>query len=320
MKILSMGFEPGTLSDEVLERVRRLAPDYRLLVSRDREEIIEVLDEIEIAAGEFPTELVARAPRLRWFQQWGAGADWLERHPEAKARSFVLTNASGVHAVPISEHILAGLLALGRRLPQALAAQGERTWWRPESEALAELAGKTMLLLGVGAIGRRTARLARAFDMRVVGVVSRPDRVVEEVDDLHGPGALTALLPDADALVLTLPLTPETRGIVGARELAAMKPGGVLVNIGRGGLVDEEALIDALRQGTPAGAALDVFEDEPLSERSPLWTLPNVIVTAHYAGLTPRYDERAAAIFLDNLERFVTGRPLRNVVDKERGY
>jgi phosphoglycerate dehydrogenase-like enzyme len=233
---------------------------------------------------------------------------------------FVLTNASGVHAIQISEQILSYLLAFARRLPQAMRAQRRRAWQSPARSEVFELAGKTMLLIGVGAIGERTAAVASALGMRVLGLRRDPSHPAPHVEAMYGPEQLLEVLPQADFVVLTAPLSHATRGMIGERELRAMKSTAYLVNIGRGGTIQEDMLIQALREGWIAGAGLDVFVQEPLPQDSPLWDLDNVIVTAHYAGLTPRYDERAIAIFLDNLRRYQAGEPLRNVVDKVAGY
>jgi phosphoglycerate dehydrogenase-like enzyme len=320
MNVLLLALKPGALSESQLERVRSAVPDLRVLVTRERSEIEAVLDEVEVAVGQFPRELLARAPRLEWFQQWGAGADWLLRHPEAVEAGFVLTSASGVHAVPISEHILAFMLAFARDLPRVFLDQAKREWGKPDSRDVFELAGKTMLLVGVGEIGARTARLAEALGMQVLGVRRDPSRKVAGVAEMHGLEELASLLPLADVLVLTVPLTSETKGMIGAGELRAMKESGYLINIGRGGTVREDDLVRALREGWIAGAGLDVFEEEPLPKESPLWQMENVIVTSHYSGSTPHYDDRAFEIFMDNLQRYVSGEPLRNVVDKGLGY
>jgi phosphoglycerate dehydrogenase-like enzyme len=320
-KTIVLGFEPGTLSDAQIAQVRVAAPDMDVLLTHDREEIEQVLDRVEIAAGGFPHDLIPRAHNLRWYQQWGAGADWLLRHPEAVELDFVLTNASGVHPIQISEHILAFLLAFARGLHHAVRAQARREWipYR-EQENIFELAGKTMLLIGVGAIGERTARVATALGMRVWGIRRSGGICVSCVEAMFGPDQLLDLLPEADFVVLTVPLTRETQGMIAERELRAMKPTSYIVNIGRGGVIQEDALIRALREGWIAGAGLDVFETEPLPEQSPLWDIENVIITSHCAGITPHYHERALAIFLDNLQRYRAGELLRNVVDKRIGY
>ena len=177
-----------------------------------------------------------------------------------------------------------------------------------------------MVLVGIGAIGERTAKVASGLEMRVLGVRRHPNVSAPGVEAMVGPDQLLSLLPQADFVVLTVPLTDETRHMIGETELRSMKPTAYLVNIGRGGTIDEEALIRALQEGRIAGAGLDVFETEPLPESSPLWDMDNVIVTSHYAGLTPLYNERALSIFLDNLRRYRAGEPLHNVVDKELGY
>jgi len=321
MNTLLLGLKPGALSDEQLDRVRAAAPNMRVLVTLDLDQIEAILDQIEIAAGSFPRHLLPQARNLRWFQDWSAGTDWLLRYPEAVDLDFVLTNTSGVHPNPVTEHVLAFLLAFGRDFHRAMRAQVRREWIpQDQHENLFELEGKTMLLIGVGAIGRRTAELAVALGMRVLGVRRDPTIAVPGVEAMVGPGQLLDLLPQADFVVSILPLTRETRGMIGQRELRAMKPTAYLVNVGRGGTIDQRALVQALREGWIAGAGLDVFETEPLPEDSPLWAMVNVIVTSHYAGVTPRYHDQAIEIFLDNLHRYHAGEPLRNVVDKRLGY
>ena len=320
MPVLLLAIERSRLPDGVEARVAAAAPDHQLLVTRDREEIRRVRDEIEVIIGFPPRELLAEMPRLRWFQQWAAGADWLRRRPELVDAGFTLTSAVGIHAVQIGEHVFAMLLALARDLPGAVLAQRQRRWQGFNDVATFELFEKRLLVVGVGAIGARVAELGAAFGMHVVGVRRNPDKGAPGVERMVGPDALDAELAGADAVVLTVPLTDETRGMLSAARIAAMKPGGVLVNIGRGGTVDEAALAAALADGTLQGAALDVFEDEPLPPGSPLWGLRNLLITAHYAGATPRYAERAMALALDNLARYREGKPLRNVVDKRLGY
>jgi phosphoglycerate dehydrogenase-like enzyme len=322
MKTILLAFEPDTLSDDQVAQIREAAPQKAAIVmTRDRSEIEAMLDHVEVAVGWFPADLLPQASNLRWYQQWSAGADWLLRHPRAAAADFVLTSTSGIHAIQITEHIFVFLLAFARELPQAMRAQSQRRWIPTDRhQGLFELAGKTMLLIGVGAIGERTARVARAFDMRVLGVRRDPTLDVSGVEAMFGPHQLLDLLPQADVVVLTVPLTEETRGMIAERELRAMKTSSIIVNIGRGGTVEEPALIQALREGWIAGAGLDVFEEEPLPDESSLWELDNVIITSHYAGVTPHYHERALEIFLDNLQRYAAGESLRNVVDKDLGY
>lgn len=318
--VLLLALAPDEVPQDDLQAIAKAAPDYELIVTGDRQRIEELAPRIGIAAGRVPPALLVEMPRLRWYQQWGAGADWLLRHPEVQQLSFVLTSASGVHSIPISEHILALLFAFARRLPVAFRAQQEGRWAAPDSDSLFELADKTLLLLGVGAIGARTAQVAAALDMHVIGVRRDPSRTEAGVGEMYAPDALADLLPRADFVVITIPLTPETQALIGADELARMKPSAILINIGRGGTIDQPALVDALTAKRIGGAGLDVFAEEPLPADSPLWGMDNVIITCHYSGRTPVYDARALAIFLDNLERFQRQAALRNVVDKDLGY
>jgi len=320
MSVLLVCLPADRLTAAQLAQVSAAALDMHVVMTTERAMIEEMLDDIEIAVGSFPHDLLPRARNLRWLQEWGAGVDWLLRHPEVAKLEFTLTNASGVHAIPISEQILGYLLAFARRLPAAVRAQDRRAWQAPKRDQLFELAGKTMLLVGVGAIGARTAVIAAALGMRVLGIRRNPAGELPGVHAIFGSDQLLDLLPEADCVVLTVPLSQATQGMIGARELRAMKPTSYLINIGRGGTIQQPALIQALREGWIAGAGLDVFEQEPLPTTSPLWELENVIMTAHYAGLTPAYDQRALAIFLDNLRRYHAREPLENVVDKVAGY
>ena len=320
MPVLLLAIERERLPAGVEERLRAAAPEYELLVTRDRDEVRARAEDIEIIIGFPPRELLTAMPRLAWFQQWAAGADWLRRHPELVEADFTLTSAVGIHAVQIGEHVFAMLLALARELPDAVLAQRERRWRGFDRAHPFELFDKELLVLGVGAIGGRVAELGKAFGMRVTGLRRNPEKAAAGVDRMVGPDALDEVLPGADAVVLTVPLTDETRNLLSGERIGRMKAGAVLVNIGRGGTVDEDALAAALADGRLRGAALDVFDTEPLPPTSPLWGLPNLLITSHYAGATPRYGERAMALALENLQRYIAGEPLKNVVDKKLGY
>ena len=320
MTVILLAFKEAEFPLDALQEIKRLFPDREVLITDERAALESRLAEIEIVAGHVPPELLLGMTNLRWYQQWGAGADWLLNIPEAASQGWTLVNASGVHAIPISEHILALLLAFARRLNRAVHYQERHEWKRPTDADLFELDGKTLLLIGVGAIGERTARVAAALGMRVWGMRRDPAQPADGVAAMFGPDRLLELLPQADFVALTVPLTQETRGMIGAAELRAMKTSAYLINIGRGGTVQTEALVQALQQGWIAGAGLDVVEPEPLPADSPLWEMENVILTCHYSGLTPRYFERAVKIFLDNLQRYKDGQPLHNIVDKQLGY
>ena len=324
MRLLLIGFSGDHFSEEQWDKIRRTctqsAPQLEVRATRDKDEIATLLEDIEVAVGSFPRDLLAQAPNLRWFQQWGAGADWLLKYPDAARHPFALTNVSGIHAVPISEHILALMLAFAKGLPGAMRDQTQHTWRQASERSIFELAGKTVLLVGVGAIGARTAKLANALGMRVWGVRRDPLKGVEHVERMGSNDDLRDLLPEVDFVVLTVPLTEETRHMFSADEFRAMKDSGYLINIGRGDTVNEADLIHALEEKQIAGAGLDVFEEEPLPENSPLWEIENAIVTAHYSGDTPHYNERALEIFLENLRRYGVGEELTHLVDKGRGY
>lgn len=306
-------------------------PDDRLAVIRDAAAGYDVqrgatdapLEGVEIVLGRIAPERLAEAPELRWIQSWSAGVDWL-LEPDLPAdvpAGLRVTSASGVHAVPIAEHVFAMLLALARGLPQAVAAQADARWSGDDEVERFELEGRRMVLLGLGEIGARVARIAGAFGMLVTAVRHHPDEGgAPGVARVVGTDALLDVLPSADVLVVTVPLTDDTRGMVGAGAIAALPRHAVVVNVGRGEVVDQDALASALAAGRLGGAALDVFQHEPLPADSPLWGLDRVVLTPHTAGDTPHYADRALAIFLDNLDRYRRDRPLRHAVDLGAGY
>ena len=256
-----------------------------------------------------------RAPRLSWLHTRNAGVD----HPifgRMLERGVTLSTAAGATAEPIAQSAIAGLLALSRGFPAYADAQQRHAWEPAEDRGRPDLLDQTLVVFGLGAIGSAIARIAQAIGMHVVGVRRSPAREGDPVDELHHPDALPSLLPRAEWLALACPLTAETRGLFDAAAFAAMPRGAHLLNVARGPVVDEPALIEALRSGQLGGAYLDVFEEEPLPEDSPLWDLPRVIVTPHNSGASAGNDPRAAEIFFDNLVRWARGEPLRNVVSE----
>ncbi|HXF67444.1 MAG TPA: D-2-hydroxyacid dehydrogenase [Burkholderiales bacterium] len=258
---------------------------------------------------------VRKAPRLAWLHVFNVGVD----HPiyaEMLARGVRLTTSAGATAVPVAHTAIMGLLALARGFPHWLEAQSRRSWEpvREEERVPRDLRGQTALILGLGHIGREIARLARALGLYVIGVRRRPRAPEDPVDELHPPRALAELAPRADWLIVACPLTEETRGLVNAPLIARLPRGARVINVARGGIVEEAALVAALESGQLAGAYLDVFEREPLPPDSPLWGLPNVLITPHDAGAAAGNEERLAALFLENLGRYLRGEPLRNEV------
>jgi phosphoglycerate dehydrogenase-like enzyme len=262
-------------------------------------------------------EVVTTLPRLRWVHATSAGAGEQVRKaglPAEALERVTVTTSSGVHAVPLAEFAILGLLAVAKELPRFVEDQRARAW--PEiRRPLRELEGQTLFLVGLGDIGRETARLGKAFGMRTVGFRRTEGPPPTHVDEVHGPQRLAELAGRADAMVVSLPLTDQTAGLIDRATIEALPPSCIFVNVGRGGVVDEPALVDGLRERRIAGAVLDVFATEPLPDSSPLWTLPNVLVTPHAAALSARENERIVELFADNLRRYLDGRPLRNVVE-----
>jgi phosphoglycerate dehydrogenase-like enzyme len=268
--------------------------------------------------------LLLAAKRLKWIQAWGAGVDRL-LIPEVVESRIIVTNAGGVHPTPISEHVVGLMLCLCRKLHLFIRIQTQKKWERFESgastEKVEELSGKTIGIVGLGKIGTEIAKKAKCLGMRVVATKRNASSSAStSVDQLLRTSSLKKLLAESDFVVLSLPLTKETRGMIGEEQLRSMKRTSYLINVSRGRIIQENMLIKALKGGWIAGAGLDTFEDEPLPETSELWTLKNVIITPHVAGQTPYYMERLTGIFCENLDRFIHKRPLINVVDKTLGY
>jgi glyoxylate/hydroxypyruvate reductase len=264
-------------------------------------------------------DLARQAPRLRWIQLSSSGVAQIVSHMGLGDRPVVVTNAAGLHSTPLAEFVLFAMLYFAKRMPRVLADQRRHHW---ERFALETLPGKTLGIVGFGHVGRAIARLARGMGLRVLAVrrTAGGDAATPDADRVYPPSGLRAVLAESDYLALIVPLTPETAGLLGKAEIALMKPGAVLINIGRGQLVDEAALVEALRSGHLGGAALDVFAEEPLPAGHPLWGLSNVLVTPHSMSTALDENARLIDLFCDNLRRYLAGEPLRNVFDPARGY
>ncbi len=320
MKVLvgpnNMGLE------KVLDDLRPQYPQVEFAHCASREALPEALADADVFMGWVSGDDLRAAKRLRWIQSPSSGVDRFLAIPELRNGDILLTSARGTHGACLAEHAFAMILAFTRGIREFVGQQQQRQWSNREFRAsLVELTGSTMGIVGLGTVGRAVAKRAHAFDMRVIAVdalpVERPDHV-EWLGDLSG---LPRLLAESDFVVVTVPYTAETAGMVGAELLAHAKPTAMLVGISRGGVIDEEALAAALQEGRLAAAALDVVTDEPLAADSPLWDVPNLLITPHVAGGTQFECDHILDIFRENLSRFIRGElPLRNQVDKGRGF
>lgn len=308
-----------------VDRLRAEFPQHTFLDAWDREAIARLLPQADVAFTPFiDREGFASAKRLRWIQSPAVGVGSL-MFPELLASPVVLTSARGIRARSIAEHVIGVTIALARRLPAALRAQYSHRWAQNELEGpgsgVRGLDGLRMGIVGLGSIGMEIVRLAIPLGMRVSGIRRRASEPPPQgVERVYPPEQLPALLESSDVLVLAVPHTPETKQIIGRGELDRMPPGAILINIARGKLIDDLAVVDGLRSGQLGGAALDVFTREPLEADSPYWDLPNVIVTPHTSGAMADYWTPLLRLFSENLRRFEQGSPLVNLVDKVAGY
>ncbi len=330
-------------NDAQLGRLAAVSPDLEI-VQRSVSEAWDRMDtgslmtgDEEILYGFMPPRDLTRAPKLRWVQLHSAGINQLEGHPILRS-NILITTSSGIHAVPIGGFAIALMLALARRIPQIVQAQERGEWphdrWR--TFVGPEVHGMTLGIVGYGSIGRETARIAKqGFQMRILALTRSGNRVDNGYHE-PGVGDPTGILPDAwfgrdqlfdllaesDFVLIAAPLTPETRNLIDARALEAMKPTAYIVNIARGGIIDETALAHALEENRIAGAGLDVFAQEPLPSDSPLWKVnpARLIMTPHISAATPHYDDRAVELFATNLRRYLRGETLFNLVNKELAY
>ena len=308
------------VSERHVARLQEMVPTAEIQVCRDIAQARPFMAgaEVLLTYGEDLTdEILAACPKLRWIQVISAGLE-LMPWQALRERQILVTNARGIHRVPMAEHTLGMILAFARRFWETYRNQFSADWDR--SIRVEEISGQVLGIIGAGAIGGEIAKRAQAFGMRTIGLatVARPLEGFDEVLDRTG---LDKLLTASDYVVVTVPLTRETQGMIGGRELSLMQPTAVLINIARGKVIDEQALLEALRSGTIRGAALDVFTTEPLPADHPFWSLANCVLTPHISGRSPKYMERAQEIFRHNLKVYVTGDgEMVNVVDLSRGY
>ena len=305
-----------------IREIRSVSPEVQVRKESKDSALIDAVGEAEILfTGEANREMITAAPKLRWIHSWGAGVDRLLSIPKVARGSVILTNSSGIHSIPISEHVIALMLIFTRKLKEFILFQNDGVWHVPdETYIFDELKGKTVGIVGLGSIGSEIAKKAKCFGMTVLATRRTITAKPTFVDELLPSYDLKRLLKESDFVVISAPLTSKTKGMIGAQEFANMKRTAYIINIARGEIIQQNELISALKQKKIAGAGLDVFETEPLQPNSDLWHMKNVIITPHVAGETVHYYERTTKIFCENLRRYINKTPLINVVDKKAGY
>ena len=301
-----------------VDRVQQAFPDLTIRVEQDLERAPQVMKDVDAFVGRARhVSLMSDADRLRWVQTLTAGADAIPVE-EVTRRGIVLTNGSGIHAPNLAEHILCFMLAFARGFPALLRRQLNHEWNQDLRQF--ELEGQTLCVVGLGDIGLKLGGKASALGMRVTGVRRRDLPAPAYIERSVVFGDMNPLLAEAEHVAITLPLTEQTRGMFDARRMSLLKPGSFLYNVGRGEIVDQDAMIELLKSGHIAGAGLDVTLPEPLPPDSPLWDMENVMITAHTGGRSPKRMDRFVDLLIDNIQRYRTDEPLRNVVDLEAGY
>jgi phosphoglycerate dehydrogenase-like enzyme len=307
--------------EHLIGPVREAFPQVAFVQANDPEAAVREVADADAVFGYMTEEMSRAAQQLRWVQAMSAGVEWIWETPTLQRHDAVLTNMRGSHAATIAEHTFAMLLSVSRRLGYLADEQRRKSWqWGQTPTPMFGISGLTMGIIGLGNIGRAIARRAWAFDMRVIAVdiddVPQPDYVAE----LRRLDGLPDLMQRADVVAVAAPLTPQSRGMITADHLGMMKPTAHLLVLSRGKIVDETALIAALKEQWIAGACLDVQAEEPMSADNPLWDAPNLILTPHNSAVSEQTMTGGTAIFRENLGRFLAGQPLTNLVDKSRGY
>ncbi|MGD8455979.1 MAG: D-2-hydroxyacid dehydrogenase [Anaerolineales bacterium] len=327
------------LEEALVEEIRQVSKDLSINVfhAKQGDEVpVDLWEKAEVLYTMYALPDEEQAPDLKWVQFFLAGVDKVVGGSILKRDNIWATTLSGASAPQVAEHILTMMLSLGHNLPDFILRQSRIEWMADKDEKYQplELCDSTIGVVGYGSVGRQVARLVHGFGATVLGTkrdVMDPEDKGYSIEDkgdpqgdfftrLYPPQALRSMLAECDYVVVTVPLTPETRGMIGAEQLAALKSSAYLVDASRGGVVDHSALVEALKEKRLAGAALDVFEEEPLPEDHPLWAMPNVIVTPHIASSSAQYQQRANTLFIENLKRFLAGEPLLNQIDLEKGY
>ena len=318
MKVLMVGLE------SYLPDLKGKYPEVEFVHCSDREALVDEIADVDIYVGGWINrDVLLAAKKLKWIQSVSSGVDGFVRVPELVESSVYLTSAVGTHGACLAESAMAMIFAFTRGIRHCVFVQQQHSWsaGKEVCSGMVELTGSTMGIIGLGVVGRALAKRAQAFDMRVIAVDMYPKDKPDHVSELWGLERLDDLLRESDYVVVAVPRTPKTLGMIGAEQIALMKPGAMLVGISRGGIIDQTALAQALREKRLAAAALDVSDPEPLPEDNELWELDNLLMTPHIAGGTQFEMAHVISIFRENLDRFLNSDfPLRNQVDKKRGF
>ena len=316
MKMVIAGnWQPGYLG-----RVRETFPEVNFVHAPDPAEALREVVDADAIFGQPGPDLIRAGKRLKWIQSPSAGCEWMWNIPELPSLDITVTNMRGAHAATIAEHFFAMTLYMTRQFPALVEAQRGRKWLRPVEPAPVGLSGKTLGVLGLGNIGRAIAQRGKGFDMRVIAVDINEVEQPPYVDELYRLDGLHRMLEQADFQAIAIPITPESRGMIGAAQLELMKPTAYLGIMSRGKIVDEQALVGALKENMLAGVGADVMALEPMGDDNPLWDAPRTILSPHMSGQSEQTSAGVAAILEKNIRRFLAGEELYNVVVKERGY
>ena len=312
------------LKDKYLESIKNSFDNIEVKKSEDMDILTKEIKDADVLVAmlmrKFDTDLIKMGDNLKWIQSWSAGVDkFLEDNSfkYLKENEIALTSVRGIHKDSMSEQVMGYLISFSRRLPELMELKKKKEWDRLKVDYLKD---KTLSIFGLGAVGKEVAKKAQAFKMNVIGVKRNTDVEIPGVQEIYSPDQAEKVLNKSDYVVVTMPLTEETRGYFGYDKFKAMQETAYFINVARGEIVKEKEMIKALNKDLIAGAALDVFEEEPLPEESPLYEMDNVILTPHTSGLFPDYNKEAVEIFKNNLRRFLEGKELKNVIDPNRQY
>ncbi len=316
MKMLIAGSWP----ESYLGQVRDAFPQMTFVMTPDPAVALREVVDADAFFGQPGREVILAGKQLKWIQSPSAGCEWMWNTPELPSLDITVTNMRGAHAATIAEHFFAMILFMTRQFPTLLEAQRQRKWQRPVEPPPVGLSGRTLGVLGLGNIGRAIAQRGKGFDMRVIAVDVNEVEQPPYVDELYRLDGLHTMLEQADFQAIAIPITPESRGLIGAAQLELMKPTAYLGIMSRGKIVDEQALVGALKENMLAGVGADVMATEPLPADDPLWDAPRVILSPHMSGQSAQTSGRVAEILAENIRRFLAGEELHNTVVKERGY